>query len=65
MKKYKVKIEIIKDVYLGVFAGNKIEAEEQVCDMIKNSRFTSVIAPKVHTRYNYIVKKERGKNGTW
>lgn len=59
MKKYDVKIEFIKDMYLQVFADNKIDAEARVCNMINNSCFEDYISSKIHSRYNFIVKKQR------
>ena len=58
MKMYNVKIEIIKDIYLGVFAKNKKEAKEKVYDIVNSSEFVDYMSPKIHIRCNYIVKRE-------
>ena len=59
MKMYNVKIEIIKDIYLGVFAKNKKEAKEKVYDIVNSSEFVDYMSPKIHIRCNYIVKREK------
>ncbi len=65
MKMYNVKIEIIKDIYLGVFAKNKKEAKEKVYDIVNSSEFVDYMSPKIHIRCNYIVKREKGDKNKW